>query len=524
MNAPRLEWVGGALDEIDVDNFAGGGGASTGIERATGRPITIAVNHSRAAIAMHRANHPHTHHECNDIWKVDPRTVCAGRKVRRAWFSPDCTHFSKAKGGQPRSKEVRGLADGVVEWARDVQPEEIFLENVEEFADWGPLDELGKPDRSQRGADFRAWCGRLSDLGYHIEWRILVAANYGTPTTRKRLFLKAVRKGRPVVWPDTTHGKGQSQPWNTAASIIDWTLPCPSIFDRKRPLAEATLRRIAAGLKRYVINAAQPFIVPLTHHSKTPRVHGLDEPFRTITAANRGELALVSPYLATVTHTQGGDRIASAEQPLRTVTTAKGGEFVLVAPSLVQTGYGEREGQRPRALDIKQPLGTVVSGGKHALVAAFLSKHYTGAVGQQMELPIGAVTTIDHHSLSQVTLTPTSDHAADVRAFLIAYYGSEQEGQGLFDPARTVTTRDRFGLVMVHGEPYQIADIGMRMLSPRELFNAQGFPADYIIDLECDGKRLTKTQQIELAGNSVCGQVAEALVSCGARVPQAVAS
>ena len=345
-----FDYVGGALDEIDVDNFAGGGGASTGIERATGRPITIAVNHSRAAIAMHRANHPHTHHECEDIWAVDPRTVCAGRRVRRAWFSPDCTHFSKAKGAQPRSKEVRGLAGVVVKWAREVQPEEIFLENVEEFQDWGPLDENGKPDRALRGTDFRAWLAALVDCGYDVQYRVLVAANYGTPTTRKRLFLKAVRKGRPIVWPAATHGKGHAQPWNTAASIIDWSLPCPSIFDRKRPLAEATLRRIAAGLKRYVIDAANPFIVPLTHQGGD-RTHSLSDPFRTITAANRGELALVTPYLATVTHTQGGDRVASASEPLRTVTTAKGGEFVLVAPTLIQTGYGEREGQAPRALD-----------------------------------------------------------------------------------------------------------------------------------------------------------------------------
>jgi DNA (cytosine-5)-methyltransferase 1 len=511
-----LDWIGGAIDEIDVDNFAGGGGASTGIERATGRPITIAVNHSRAAIAMHRANHPHTHHECEDIWAVDPRTVCAGRRVRRAWFSPDCTHFSKAKGAQPRSREVRGLAGVVVRWAQDVQPEEIFLENVEEFADWGPLDETGKPERSRRGEDFRAWLAALVDCGYDVEYRVLVAANYGTPTTRKRLFLKAVRKGRPIVWPAGSHGKGHAQPWNTAASIIDWSLPCPSIFDRTRPLAEATLRRIAAGLKRYVVDAANPFIVPLTHQGGD-RTHSLFDPFRTITAANRGELALVTPYLATVTHTQGGDRVASASEPLRTVTTAKGGEFVLVAPTLIQTGYGEREGQVPRALDIGKPLGTVVSGGKHALVSAFLSKHYTGVVGQQMGLPLGTVTTIDHHSLATVTLSPDRDRREAVRSFLVAYYGSEREGQSLFDPIRTVPTKDRFGLVTIHGQDYAITDIGMRMLSPRELFNAQGFPADYIIDLECEGKRLTKTQQIELAGNSVCGQVAEALVSAGRR-------
>lgn len=543
-----LDYIRGELDEIDVDNFAGGGGASTGIERATGRPITIAVNHSRAAIAMHAANHPHTHHECEDIWAVDPRTVCAGRRVRRAWFSPDCTHFSKAKGAQPRSKEVRGLAGVVVKWAREVQPEEIYLENVEEFADWGPLDENGKPDKALRGADFRAWLAALVDCGYDVEHRVLVAANYGTPTTRKRLFLRAVRKGRPIVWPEATHGKGREQPWNTAASIIDWSLPCPSIFDRKRPLADATLRRIAAGLKRYVIDAAQPFLVPLTHQGGD-RVHGLGDPFRTITAANRGELALVTPYLATVTHTHGGDRVAAATDPLRTVTTAKGGEFVLVAPSLIQTGYGEREGQRPRCLDLGEPLGTVVSGGKHALVATFLAKHYGGVVGHGVDRPIGTVTTQDHHSLVTAqldlplggaasfvtkfygtnvgadlgaplpTVTSTGQHLAEVRAFLVKYYGADggpgASQQSLFDPLHTVTTKARFGLVTIHGQDYAITDIGMRMLAPRELFNAQGFPSNYVIDLECDGRPLTKTQQIELAGNSVCSQVAEALVLAG---------
>lgn len=576
-----FDYVGGALDEIDVDNFAGGGGASTGIERATGRPITIAVNHSRAAIAMHAANHPHTHHECEDIWAVDPRTVCAGRRVRRAWFSPDCTHFSKAKGAQPRSKEVRGLAGVVVKWARDVAPEEIYLENVEEFADWGPLDESGKPDKALRGADFRAWLAALVDCGYDVEYRVLVAANYGTPTTRKRLFLRAVRKGRPIVWPEPTHGKGRALPWRAAAEIIDWSLPCPSIFDRKRPLAEATLRRIAAGLRRYVLDAAQPFIVPVTHHGARP-VHGLDEPMRTITAANRGELALVSPsFIRTDMQSDGRLRgVGGPDEPLRTITTGGGHAIVtpylmtnttghpgrdlrtpiptvttgdhhyLLAPTMVQTGCGERDGQRPRALDIGAPLGTVVSGGKHALVAAYLAKHYGGpnghqTPGQSMHEPTGAVTTQDHHALVQLELgflskfygtstgaaldepLPTvttgggrgGGHLAEVRAFLVKYYGADgtpgASQQSLFDPLHTVTAKARFGLVTIHGQDYAITDIGMRMLSPRELFNAQGFPADYVIDLECDGRPLTKTQQIELAGNSVCGQVAEALVSAG---------
>ena len=479
-DGPRVEWVGGALDEIDVDLFAGGGGASVGIEAATGRPIGVAINHSKYAVAMHRANHPETHHECCDIWEVDPRTVCAGRRVRRLWASPDCTEHSRAKGSKPRASGKRALAEVVIRWARDVQPEEIYLENVEEWADWGPLDENGRPDRTRKGDDFRAWCAALRECGYDIEFRILVAAHYGTPTTRRRLFLRAVRKGRPIVWPAPTHGAGLPRPWRTAAEIIDWSIPCPSIFGRKRPLAEPTLRRIAAGLRRYVVEAARPFIVPVTH-PRDARVHGIDEPLRTVTAANRGELALV-------------------------------------APTLIQTGYGEREGQRPRTLDLGEPLGTVVSGGKHALVAGFLTKHYGKGVYQlPLDLPLGTVTAREHFTASHVALVPEGqcDRRGDMRAFVAAYYKSEREGQSLFDPLRTVPTHDRFGLVMVHGEPYEIADVGLRMLAPRELFNAQGFPADYVIDLECDGKPLTKTQQIELAGNSVCGQVAEALVLAG---------
>ena len=282
---------------IVVDNFAGGGGASTGIEAALGRPVDIAVNHSRAAIAMHTANHPDSRHYCEDIWTVDPKEAAAGRVVEVAWFSPDCTHFSRAKGGQPRSKDVRGLADVVIRWARAVKPRLILLENVEEFQTWGPLDDNGYPIKSAEGSDFRAWLAALVDCGYQVEYRVLVAADYGAPTTRKRFFLVARCDGQPIVWPAPTHGRGRETPWRTAAEVIDWSIPCPSIFDRKRPLADATMRRIAAGLRRYVIDAATPFVVPLTHQGP-PRTYPLDEPLRTVTAANRGELALVTPYLA----------------------------------------------------------------------------------------------------------------------------------------------------------------------------------------------------------------------------------
>lgn len=272
-----------SLAECDVDNFCGGGGASTGMESATGRPVTIAVNHSRAAIAMHELNHPETRHYREDVWEVDPREAVGSRRCRLLWLSPDCKHHSKAKGGAPREKKIRGLAWVAVRWARTVKPAVILLENVEEFEDWGPVDEDGKVIKDRKGETFLAFVAALKSFGYEVDWRRIVAADHGAPTTRRRLFLVARSDGRPIVWPSATHGKGTAQPWRTAAEIIDWTLPCPSIFERRKPLKPATLARIAAGVFRYVLGTADPFIVPLTHQSKTPRVHPITEPLRTVT-------------------------------------------------------------------------------------------------------------------------------------------------------------------------------------------------------------------------------------------------
>lgn len=462
-----------------VDLFAGGGGASTGIYLATGRHPDVAVNHSPAAIAMHAANHPTTRHLCESVWTVDPRKVCGRRPVELLWASPDCTHFSRAKGGKPRSKGVRSLAHVVVEWARAVRPRVICLENVEEFAGWGPLLDDGRPCPRRAGETFAAWRAQLEWLGYAVEWRTLVAADFGTPTTRKRLFLVARCDGRPIVWPEPTHGKGRAHPWRAAAEVIDWSLPCPSIFERARPLAEATLRRIARGIRRYVLEAAAPFVVTMRGTGPSQinaSAHSIDAPLGTVSAG--------------------------------------GIHHALVAPTLIQTGYGERPGQAPRSLDLHQPLGTVVSGGgRHALVAAFLARHYGGHEndGATLERPMHTVTTQDHHALVTAALAPSRDHRDEVRAFLLKYNGTAI-GADLREPLDTVTTRDRFGLVTVAGQDFAIVDIGMRMLQPAELFAAQGFPADYIIAPELDGRPLTKTQQIELAGNSVCPQVAAAVV------------
>lgn len=513
--------------ELIVDSFAGGGGASTGIELALGRSPDVAINHNPVALALHRANHPQTKHYVEDIFDVDPREVCAGRPVGLAWFSPDCTHFSRAKGGKPRSKTIRGLAWVVVRWAKEVRPRVIVLENVEEFQTWGPLDVERQPIKSRAGETFRKWKAELSKLGYQVEHRSLVAADYGTPTTRKRFFLVARCDGHPIEWPEPTHGEGRSEPWRPAADIIDWALPCPSIFERKRPLADKTLARIAAGVRRYVIEAARPFIVPLTHTGRK-RVHGIDEPVRTVTGANRGELAFVAPTI--ISH-YGQSVGRESSSPLPTVTAGGGGHHGLVCPTLIQTGYGERKGQAPRALDISKPLGTVVAGGaKHAVVAAFLSKHYTGVVGHGVDRALGTVTSQDHHSVTAAFLTkfygssraganvcaplPTvtagggkgGGHLAEVRAFLSKYAGEPVQQEIFSERASTIVT--------VEGEAYEIADIGMRMLQPHELFAAQGFPADYVTELadRGDGRPLTKTQQIALCGNAVCPQVAAAIV------------
>jgi len=481
MRVPIIRAAFALPGELVVDNFAGGGGASTGIEAAIGRPVDIAINHSPVAIAMHKANHPGTKHYCEDVWSVDPREACGGRPVGLAWFSPDCTHFSRAKGKTPVSKGIRGLAWVVIRWAKTVRPRVILLENVEEFQTWGPLAG-DRPDPEKMGQTFRRWLGTLTGLGYRVEFKTLTAADYGAPTTRKRLFLIARRDDSPIVWPDATHGRGLSHEWRPASEIIDWSLQCPSIFDRARPLAEATCRRIAEGIRRYVVECARPFIVSLTH-----------------TKASTGY-------------------VYDSDDPLRTITTAKGGEFALAVPTLIQQGYGERSGQAPRVPGLDKPLGTVVAGGsKHALVAAFLSRHFTGVVGRDLGSPVPTVTARDHHSLTV--------------AFLTKFYGECRAGAPVTEPLptvtggggplHTVTSRARFGLVTVAGEQYAISDIGMRMLQPAELFAAQGFPDDYeIAPVGPKGKPLTKCEQIEMAGNSVCPPVARALVTeqvCGPR-------
>lgn len=535
------------MSGLIIDNFAGGGGASTGIEAAIGRSVDIAINHDPEAIAMHTANHPGTKHYCQDVWEVDPIEATAGQSVALIWFSPDCKHFSKAKGGKPRENKIRDLAWVVHRWVRKLgpkrKPKVIMLENVKEFRTWGPLLDDGKPCPIRRGETFAEWVQQLRDFGYEVQWRELKACDYGAPTSRDRLFLIARCDGEPITWPEPTHGKGRPLPWRTAADIIDWSLTCPSIFTRARPLKEATCRRIATGIMRYVVNAERPFIVPLTHHGSAERVYDVDQPVPTITGANRGEMAFITPHLMTMRNS--GKPTTAIDEPMHTIV-ANGAHKFMVSPTLVTTGYGERKGQEPRVPGIGKPLGTIVAGGgKHALVSAFLAQHNGGPrnkniAGHAADKPVSTITgrgtqqqivtsnlvklrgTSDAHinasgkNVEQPleTISASGNHFAEVRAFLIKYYGNERDGHTLFDPLSTVTTKDRFGMVTVSidGSEYAIADIGMRMLSARELYAAQGFPADYDIAFDWKGKPLTKTAQVRMVGNSVSPPLPEALV------------
>lgn len=586
--------------EIVVDSFAGGGGASTGIHMALGYPPHVAINHDDAALAMHAANHPDTVHLSNNIWKVDPDDVERGRPIGLFWASPDCTHHSKAKGGVPIRSEGRNSRDLgwiVVLWAQRRRPRVIILENVEEWQQWGPLVADGngdlRPDPERKGQTFKAWVRQLRGLGYRVEWQERRACDFGAPTIRKRLLVIARCDGRSIVWPAPTHGdpkseavkSGRLKPWRTAAEIIDWTLPCPSIFMTRdeakayhkatgvrvnRPLAEATMARIARGVKRYVLDAAEPFIIRTDMASAAARngVNGIDEPIRTQTTA--GSHAVVTPFVAPfVSYGQQGGANRSAEDPMHTITASEKDTNAVVAPFLVPR-YGERPGQEPRSQPIDGPLSTIVptgngatlvapvmvknnfgdkpfsaadeplrticTGNNHMAVAAFLAKHY-GDTGQRpgsdLAEPVSTITAQDHHSLVAAhmlnlkgsdrragpidapapTFTGQGNHAALVSAFLIKYYGAGI-GAHLTEPMHTDTTRDRFGLVTVNiaGEPYVIVDIGMRMLTARERFLAQGFPADYRIDIEFDGKPLSGEAKGRMVGNSVCPPFAEAHV------------
>lgn len=494
-----------------IDNFAGGGGASTGIELAMGRPIDIAINHDPEAVAMHKMNHPNTKHYCESVWDVNPRELVAGRPVDLVWLSPDCKHFSKAKGGKPVEKNIRGLAWVALRWASLPAPSKprcIMLENVEEFVTWGPVivkeDGMAYPDPARRGMTFRSFVNALRRQGYVVEWREMRACDYGAPTSRKRLFLVARCDGQPIVWPAATHGPGRAEPYRTAADIIDWSQPCPSIFSRKRPLKEKTMRRIARGIQRYVFEAAQPFIVPITHTASSDRAHPINEPLRTITTAKGGEFALCVPTIVGAGGPEYSGKPVPCDRPIGTITTENHRQLVMAFLAQHNGGYYDKSGGCGRQLTF--PFPTITSRGtQQQLVTSHLIKLRGDNVGSATDEPLH-------------TISAQGTHHGEVRAFLLKYYGTEKDGCDLQEPLHTITSKDRFGLVMVQGQAYQIIDIGMRMLTARELYNANSFPPDYIIDRTENGP-LTKVAQVRMCGNSVPPEMAKAVVSANVNTP-----
>ena len=524
-----------SIKELIVDNFAGGGGASTGIELAIGRPIDIAVNHDPAAIAMYKANHHGTKVYCENVWEVNPVEATKGQPVALCWFSPDCKHFSKAKGGKPVEKSIRGLAWVAVKWAKMVHPRVIMLENVEEFKTWGPLLVDNMPDPAKKGETFILFVKALKRQGYKVEYRELRACDYGAPTSRKRFFLIARCDGKPIIWPEPTHGDPDRievrfrllKPYRTAAECIDWSILCPSIFDRKKPLAENTMKRIAKGIEKYVLNNPKPFIVNYKFDNEP---ESISKPLSTVTSVNGHYL--FTPVISQIGQTGGGDRLHDIKEPLSTIVSKA--EHMLVSPTLIQyhseTAHSEHRGQ-----SVEEPIMTLDGSNRYGLVTAFISKYYGGfydGAGSDTAEPIHTITGKDHNAIVTSHLLQMNNHCdgrsmnepiptivagpghwGEVRTFLMSYYGNKDDiGQNVNEPLRTITSKDRFGIVTIHGQDYQIVDIGMRMLEPKELYAAQGFPQDYIIDRDFTGKPYPKTAQVARCGNSVPPPFSKALV------------
>ena len=586
-----------SVKELFVDNFAGGGGASTGIEIAIGRSVDIAINHDPDAIAMHKANHPNTKHYCEDVWQVDPVEACGGHPVALAWFSPDCKHFSRAKGGKPVDKNIRGLAWVAVKWAYHVRPRVLMMENVPEIQTWGPLGEDSKPIKERSGETFEGFilalttgipadhpafhemCSALDiqadskmayvlqqGLGYTIDYRTLKSCDYGAPTTRTRFYLIGRCDGKAIVWPKPTHGpkkadavrSGKLLPYRTAAECIDWSIPAQSIFERDKPLAENTLRRIARGIQKFVIENPEPFIVQVNHSGEGFRGQSIHDPLNTVTAKHG--YGVVAP---TIMCNNTGNLGTSADAPLPTVTTGNRNylttpiltkfqqnssgqpmdrpvdtvmpgaqRFGLVAPTLIQY-HSETAKDEVRGQELDEPLMTQDTSNRYALSVAHIMKNYAGGyngAGSAADAPLDTVTAKDHNSLVTAhiltmrnnmdgqpadepltTISTSGAHHAEVQAFLVKYF-SNGAAKSVDTPLDTVTTKDRFALVTIHGEEYIITDIRMRMLQPRELFNAQGFPGDYIIETDANGNPYPKSKQVARCGNAVTPPVATALV------------
>lgn len=496
-------------DEIIVDNFAGGGGASTGIEIATGMAVAIAINHDPAAILMHKTNHPYTEHLQASVWDVDPKAVCRGRPVGLAWFSPDCKHFSKAKGAALVDRKIRGLAWITLRWAATVRPRVIILENVEEFQTWGPVRK-GKPVKKLAGTTFRKFISQLEALGYTVEFRELVAADFGAPTSRKRFYMIARCDGRPIVWPKPTHSKTGADglpKWRAASEIIDWSLPCPSVFASKaeimeryglkavRPLAKNTMRRIIRGVDKFTIRSGKPFIVEC-NHSGGGHIAPVGDAYKTITAKHTG--GIVAPSLIQY-HTEQTEsvRASGLGAPINTVDASN--RYGLTCANLVEYYTGGRP------LDVREPMHTVTSHDREAVVAAHVVKFKGDNLGHGANEPMQTVTT-------------SAGEFAVCKAYLAKMHGGDELGYWplirdlLNEFCGYTLAEDEVLLLEIGGALYYIADIGLRMLSPRELYNAMGFPPDYIIDRDYLGHEYGRTKQVARCGNAVCPPVASALV------------
>lgn len=569
--------------EIIVDNFAGGGGASTGIEIATGRAVAIAINHDPAAILMHKTNHPYTEHFQASVWDIDPVAVCRGRRVGLAWFSPDCKHFSKAKGAALVDRKIRGLAWITLRWAAKVRPRVIILENVEEFQTWGPVRK-GKPVKKLAGTTFRKFIRQLEELGYTVEYRELIAADYGAPTSRKRFYMIARCDGKPIVWPKPTHSKTGADglpKWRSAAEIIDWSLPCPSVFATKaeimdryglkavRPLAKNTMRRIIRGVDKFTIRSGKPFIVPTGYGERkgqAPRVHDMDAPFPTVvgtgkenlckpllapvtvtntsnsvggtvgepvhTVTTAGNQMLVTPFLAECNHS-GGGHVAPVTDAHKTITAKHTGG--IVAPALIQ--YHTEQTEHVRASGLGTPIHTVDASNRYGLTCANLVEYYTGGRPLDVQDPMHTVTSHDREAVVAAhvvkfkgdnlghgadepmqTVTTSAGEFAVCKVYLAKMHGGDELGYWplirdlLNEFCGYTLAEDEVLLLEIGGALYYIADIGLRMLSPRELYNAMGFPPDYIIDRDYEGHEYKKSAQVARCGNAVCPPVASALV------------
>ncbi len=541
------------FEKIIVDNFAGGGGASTGIELACGRPVTIAINHDPDAILLHRTNHPYTEHLQASVWDVDPEQVVRGRKVGLAWFSPDCKHFSKAKGSALVDRNIRGLAWIVLRWAGTVRPDVIMLENVEEFQTWGPVRK-GKPVKSKAGQTFRQWKKQLSELGYVIEHKELTAADYGAPTTRKRFVLVARCDGKPIVWPERTHAPrnspevqtGKLKPWRSAAEIIDWSIPGYSIFQSKeeikqkygvtvvRPLAENTLRRVIRGVDKFTLKSGEPFLVPTGYgerQGQAPRVHDISEPVPTVVGSGKHNICepIIAPYLAECNHA-GGGHIADVGEPYKTITAKHTGG--VAAPVLIQ--YHTEQTENVRANRLEEPINTVDASNRYGFVSANLVEYYTGGRPLDISAPMHTVTSHDREALvaAQIAEFKGADIGQDCRKplrtitasageFAVVRVTLSQTGDmGYWPQVRELLNRfcgyDLAGneclVLMIGGVGYYIADVTLRMLTPRELYNAMGFPPDYQIERDYLGNAYPKSKQVARCGNAVCPPLAEAMV------------